>query len=284
MDSTQDNRFDNSFDDRLDNNSFHDSRFVAEPSAQRAVPDNPSNMAAALETNQRLQDLALIASHEMKAPLRAIRFFSQQILESLENGDHDKAASDVGIIQLSCNQMSQLIESLLDSANVTALSETEQHEPICLNECLNLAITQLRSDIESSKAKLTVTGAKTGAKKVNTLGNKQQISCVFKNIIANALKFCRAGVTPELTINVAESPNKPGFIDVAIHDNGIGIEPQYQEKIFEQFVRVHNQRDYPGSGIGLSLCHDIVNNHQGSLAVSSELGKGSTFTVTLPKR
>jgi signal transduction histidine kinase len=99
------------------------------------------------------------------------------------------------------------------------------------------------------------------------------------NLISNAIKFRREGVPPEVEIS-AEVLD--GSVQITVADNGIGFEPQYSTRIFRVFERLHGRTEYPGTGIGLALCHKIVGRHGGRIVAESQLGEGATFTVTLP--
>ncbi|MGZ7210140.1 MAG: sensor histidine kinase, partial [Methanobacterium sp.] len=111
------------------------------------------------------------------------------------------------------------------------------------------------------------------------IADKEQISRVFQNLIGNALKFRREGVQPEIHISARKEENEYVF---SVADNGIGIEEQYSDRIFEVFKRLHAIGEYQGAGIGLAVVKRIVERHGGRVWVKSELGKGSTFYFSLP--
>ncbi len=118
------------------------------------------------------------------------------------------------------------------------------------------------------------------------------MSQLFSNLISNALKFTRKGVEPviEITATKLEGavnglPDMPeGYYQIEVSDNGTGFEPEYADQIFRIFQRLHRKSDYEGTGIGLALCHKIVQNHGGSISANSEPGVGTTFTIVLPAR
>jgi light-regulated signal transduction histidine kinase (bacteriophytochrome) len=111
-------------------------------------------------------------------------------------------------------------------------------------------------------------------------GDSTQLRQLFQNLIANALKFHRPDVAPEVQVSAADDDRMWQF---SVSDNGIGIEPQYLERIFVLFQRLHSRSDYPGTGIGLAICKKIVERHGGQMQVESEPGHGTTFRFTLPK-
>ncbi|MFD1730996.1 ATP-binding protein [Deinococcus malanensis] len=110
-------------------------------------------------------------------------------------------------------------------------------------------------------------------------GDAPQLAQLFQNLISNALKFQRPGVPPEVRVTAISEGEWWRF---RIHDNGIGIEPQYSDRIFVMFQRLHGREVYEGTGLGLAICRKIVEAHGGSIGVESIPGKGSTFWFTLP--
>ena len=106
-----------------------------------------------------------------------------------------------------------------------------------------------------------------------------QLTQVFQNLIGNALKFRQAGTRPVVNVSARHAD---GAWIISVHDNGIGIEPRHQERIFQMFQRLHARSDYPGTGIGLALCKKIVERHGGRVSVESDAGHGSTFSFSIP--
>jgi signal transduction histidine kinase len=111
-----------------------------------------------------------------------------------------------------------------------------------------------------------------------------QFQQLFFNLIENAIKYSRRDVEPEIIIQskLIRKKSAPAFYQISVCDNGIGFESEYEEKVFKLFERLHGKYEYSGTGIGLTICKKIVENHNGTITAKSELGKGSMFTITLP--
>ena len=140
------------------------------------------------------------------------------------------------------------------------------------SECLDLALANLRISLDE-------TGCVVRRSELPTLlGDRSQLVDLFQNLLANAIKF-RRGVPP--LIEVSAEPF-PGGVKFAVRDNGIGMEPQYFEDVFQVFRRLHTKEEYPGTGIGLAICKRIVERVGGRIWVESVLGQGSTFYFTWP--
>jgi len=140
-------------------------------------------------------------------------------------------------------------------------------------EALRRALINLRAAIEESGAAVTHDPLPV------VRGDDSQLAQLFQNLIGNALKFRSASV-PRIHVSAREDKDHWEF---AVRDNGIGIDPQYFERIFMVFQRLHNKDEYPGTGIGLAICKKVVDRHGGRIWVESEPGKGTAFRFTLPK-
>jgi len=169
-------------------------------------------------------------------------------------------------------RMKQLIEDLLAYSRVG--TKGKELVPVSLEAPLKRALTNLRTAIEES-------GATVSAEALPTVdADEVQLAQVFQNLIGNALKF-RGKAAPRIHVGAAE---QAGEWQISIADNGIGIEPQYFERIFMLFQRLHAMGEYPGTGIGLAICKKVAERHGGRIWVSSTPGAGSTFHFTLPKK
>jgi light-regulated signal transduction histidine kinase (bacteriophytochrome) len=169
-------------------------------------------------------------------------------------------------------RMKQLIEDLLAYSRVG--TKSKDFRPVEVEKPLRRAITNLKAAIEESGASVTYDPLPT------LPADEVQLAQLFQNLMGNALKF-RSQSVPRIHIGVQEKEDSFQF---AVRDNGIGIEPQYFERIFMVFQRLHNKGEYPGTGIGLAICKKVVERHGGHIRVESRLGEGSAFIFTLPKQ
>lgn len=225
-----------------------------------------------LVTTQELERFTNIASHDLKSPLRNIASFLGLIEREFKRGDTSNLLSNLDYARNGAIQMHYLIEGILEISKVN--QDLNPHkEVVDLNILLMNAINNLHQDICEKKAIIT------SAALPKYFTNPIEITLLFQNLIQNAIKYNQS-VQPRIEIKITEEAN---LLKLSITDNGIGIEPKYHEYIFEHFKRLHNSSEYMGTGLGLSLCRKIVQKYGGKIMVDSDLGKGSTFTILLPK-
>jgi len=222
-------------------------------------------------SNLELQQFAYVASHDLQEPLRAISGFTELLEKRYKGQLDDRADKYINFIIDGTKQMNQVIHDLLAYSRVQ--TKAHEFEFIDMNKSLKRALLNLHVSIQEKNAVI----------KTDTLpgiyADGIQITQLFQNLIGNALKFQKPGVTPEISVSVHKSGDYWAF---SVTDNGIGIDPQYSERIFRIFQRLHAKGEYEGTGIGLAICKRIVERHGGEIAVRSEPGKGSIFSFTLP--
>lgn len=251
-----------------------DNRLQAERSATLATHN------VALEsTNQQLkhayaelEQFAYIISHDLKAPLRTIGSYASLINRRYKDNLDEDGRNFLRYITEDAKHMSTLLENILDYSKVDKSEEV--FEKVDLNLSMERAMRQLDGTIRKINATIVYPSLPT------VKGNKTQLLQVFQNLIDNALKFIPADHQPHIQIAVVEEPNHFRF---SVQDNGIGIPPEMQSKIFAPFKRLHNRNEYQGTGIGLAICQKIVERHGGKIWVESDGATGTTFYFTIGK-
>jgi PAS domain S-box-containing protein len=222
-------------------------------------------------SNQDLQQFAYIASHDLQEPLRMVASY----LQLLELKYRDRLDSDaqefIGFAVEGANRMQQQINDLLTYSRVT--SRGQPLKPVSAEEALASALGHLALKIEETGA--TVTHDPLPMVRADL----PQLVQVFSNLLDNALTFLRPQVAPVIHISVED---QAGWVVFSLHDNGIGIDPEFYQRIFQMFQRLHSRAEYPGTGIGLAICQRIIERHHGRIWVTSVPGSGSTFSFTIP--
>jgi len=227
--------------------------------------------AALQQQNELLRLFAGAASHDLKAPLRSISSFSRLLVDRLGDELDPTAAEYLGFLVSSANRMQALIDDLLEYSDLRHGSESAA--PVALNEVLRDATEDLAAQIRESGASLDV------AALPEVTGRPHQLRSLFENLIGNALKY-RSDAPPKIEISCERSGSR--WI-ISVKDNGLGIQAEYHNEIFEPFRRLHGKDDYEGTGIGLALCARIVRKHRGDIRCDSDgAGCGSTFIISLP--
>ena len=225
-----------------------------------------------LDSNAELQQFAYVASHDLQEPLRAVAGYISLIEERFRDKLDEKGRQHVAGAIEGAERMHALINDLLELSRVG--SRAKAFQATDLNAVLDVALHNLGPRIRECGA--TVTRDSLPMLEVDG----SQITLLFQNLISNALKF-HSDRPPEIRITARP---QSGHWLFAVADNGIGIESQYFERIFQIFQRLHTRKRYPGTGIGLAICKKIVERHGGRLWVESEPGIGSTFYFTLSNK
>jgi hypothetical protein len=219
--------------------------------------------------NKELEQFAYVASHDLQEPLRTTTGFVEALRKQYRGMLDVHADRYLDYIAQSSDRMKTLIKDLLDYSRI---GREKQFVPVDCNAMLNEVLTDLQTVIHESGA-VVVSG---GLPVVNAFPT--ELKLLFQNLISNSIKFRKPGMPPAIDIH-AEKEN--GYWKFAVRDNGIGIDPSHQDRIFIIFQRLHNRSDYEGSGIGLAHCKKIVELHGGEIWVESAAGKGSTFYFTI---
>ncbi len=222
------------------------------------------------EINKELEAFSYSISHDLRAPLRSMQGFAQALLEeeNLSSTGRD-FASRMGS---SASFMDRLIHDLLE---YSLLGRSEPARiPVNTEEVVAQVLIQADQQLREKNATCVVFSPL-----ASVCGNPSTLSQVLMNLVANALKFVEPETVPRIEISTEILGN---FVRISVKDNGIGIAPQYQEKIFGLFERLHTRQNYPGTGIGLALVRKGVERMGGRVGIESALGKGCRFWLELP--
>ena len=223
--------------------------------------------------NKELEQFAYVASHDLQEPLRTVDNFVGLIQKMYAHSFDQKGLKFLDLIQNATNRMSQLVKGLLDYSRI---GMRKKRSRIDINKVVNDIIADIGTFIEEKKANITIE-----ENLPVILAYPLEIRIIFQNLIINAIKFHQAEQRPRIEISSTE--NKSHWI-FKIKDNGIGISPEDQKRIFIIFQRLHLPNEYEGNGIGLAHCQKIADIHMGDIWVESELGLGSTFFFSVHKK
>ncbi|MCB4756963.1 MAG: GHKL domain-containing protein [Elusimicrobia bacterium] len=218
-----------------------------------------------------LEQFTTAASHDLKEPLRVVSQYLQIIEQRCKNNLDPDISKFINSSINAAGRMDTLINDLLDYSRV--IKKERHFLSVNCSKILNEALNNLTVTISQSGTVIT-------SDPLPTLSVvESEFVRIFQNLIGNAIKY-RGQDTPRVHIS---AKSKEGRWVFSIKDNGIGIESQYYQKIFNIFQRLHSREEYPGTGIGLAICKKIVESYGGQIWVESEPGKGSTFYFTIPK-
>jgi PAS domain S-box-containing protein len=226
---------------------------------------------ALLRSNEELQQFAYIASHDLQEPLRAVSIYTQLLARRYQSQLEGDANQFIEFIVGGAQRMERLIHDLLDFSRIDARG-ADFFVPMGCGEALHDAIRNLHSLIEESGAVITAGGLP------RITGDPIQMTRLFQNLLVNSIKY-RSAETPRIHIAAVAEDDHWLF---SVRDNGIGIDPEYAEKVFGIFKCLDPRDKRSGSGMGLAICRKIVGRHHGRIWVESELGRGATFFFALP--
>ncbi|WP_080055897.1 sensor histidine kinase [Spirosoma aerolatum] len=222
-------------------------------------------------SNEELQQFAYVASHDLQSPLKTIFNYLNLLNNKYAPQLSEDARKLITISMSAAERMRTLIDDLLDFSRVGSnVVFTQVH----LNQIVAEVLEEQQEEIQVSGAKLDV--GPLPIIKAHPTDLKQ----VFQNLISNSLKYRKPGISPQITIRAVDESDQFCF---AVRDNGIGIEPQYFDRVFQIFQRLHGRHEYSGTGIGLATCKKVVHIYGGQIWIESEPGIGSTFYFTIPK-
>lgn len=225
--------------------------------------------------NKELQDFAFVASHDLQEPLRKIQAFGDLVLRRFHDSLSEEGRDYLSRMRAAAARMQMLLDSLLSYSKVT--TKALPFGAANLDEILH----ELLSDLEQE---IRVTGASVEFTDMPVIqADATQMGHLLRNLVTNAMKFHPPGQPPRVRLDCRQEEDGH-WIELRVHDQGIGFEEKYLDRIFLPFQRLHRKDEYPGVGIGLAICKKIVDRHGGTITARSAPGKGSTFIVRLPCR
>lgn len=242
--------------------------------AERALSQAANNL---LSRNQELQDFSHVISHDLQEPLMLIQAFGQRLRTNFQASLPEKAVAYLERIINSAERMQMLINGLLSYSRVE--KDAQPFTEVKLNQVVQAVLEDLALKIEESGAVITVDDLGV------IVADPLQLRQLFQNLVGNSLKYHDPHQVPEITIARVAVPrgvDPHSHLSISIKDNGLGFGQEHQEKIFDIFQRLHTRQQFPGMGIGLSICKKIVERHHGVISATAVPGEGAEFVVTLP--
>ncbi len=237
-------------------------------------------------SNQKLEEFAHAASHDLKEPIRKIAVFAERLENNLGERLKENELDMFVRMRKATGRMASLIDDLLTYSHMS--QTVMEKETVDLNEKFRLILADLEVAVEEKRAAIQVGELPT------VKGYRRQLQQLFQNLISNALKYNKPGLAPQIHVRASvvagDSLPLPLLADAAgttyhlieVEDNGIGFEQEYAERIFQMFTRLHGNKEYAGTGVGLAIAQKVVENHQGYIWATGDPGKGARFCVALP--
>ncbi len=228
--------------------------------------------ALLVAANEELRQFAYVASHDLKEPIRMIGSYTQLIERKHKHQFTEDSQTYFTYVKEGVIRMNDLLDALL---KYTTVSKTEENfEAVALGDIVEIAVINLRVSVDENKAVINCHELPT------VMSIRSLLIQLFQNLISNAIKFKKPEMHPEITISAKTTKDE---VIIQVSDNGIGINPDYQERIFVIFQRLHTRTEYKGTGIGLAICHKIVQHVGGRIWVESDVDQGANFFVALPR-
>ncbi len=237
------------------------------------------------KSNQNLQEFTYVSSHDLQEPLRKIATFSERLSTKYKDVIDDEGKRYIERIEASCLTMRTLLDDLLDFSKLS--NQTTFPEELNLLSLIDSVLADLEIPIKENQVKIELDVNR------SISGYSTQLRQLFTNLLQNSIKFRKSNEQSVIKITsflatkdeikkYKLKTNKP-YLKIEFQDNGIGFEREYNEKIFNVFQRLNAKAEYKGSGIGLSICRKIIDNHLGHIFAEGELGLGAKFTILLPQ-
>jgi signal transduction histidine kinase len=245
---------------------------------ENKVKERTAQLAEANEAlgriNKELDDFTYIVSHDLKEPLRGVKAFTKLLIEDYSSKLDNEAKEYLKAASESSTRMTRLIEDLLNLSRIGRIRNIEPN--VDLNEVISDVKKNLAYSLEEKNVDL-----KLAEDFPKLTCDRIRMQEVFTNLISNAIKYSKKGVRPVIDVGYSDKEN---FYEFYVKDNGIGIEKEYYDRVFQIFQRLHAKGEYEGTGAGLTIVKKIVESHGGKIWLESEVGSGTTFYFTLPKK
>jgi signal transduction histidine kinase len=222
------------------------------------------------DTVQEMEGFTYSITHDMRAPLRAMQGFAQILLDEYQKKLDEEGVEHLQRIANAARRLDSLITDVLNYAKIVR-AETPLH-PVDLDKLLRDIIREYPT-FHQSKAEICIPEALPPV-----LGNEAFLTQILSNLLDNAVKFVAPGTVPRVTISAEKDEQ---FVRISVEDNGVGIDPQHQGRIFNLFERLHTPQKYSGTGVGLAIVRKAVQRLGGHAGVESGIGKGSRFWIKL---
>jgi len=236
--------------------------------AEQALRRQAAELA---RSNADLEQFAMVASHDLQEPLRMVAAYCELLRRRYAGKLDAEADQYIGFAVEGAKRMQRLINGVLAYSRVGA--RARPFELVDLNAVITTAKAAVAAAIEQSGAQITAAPLPT------IMGREEELVLLFQHLFSNSLKF-RGQQRPEVHVGAEARGGEWLF---RVRDNGIGFEPEYRERIFHMFQRLHPRGTYPGEGLGLAVCRKIVEHHGGRIWAESALGRGATFCFSLPQ-
>lgn len=228
---------------------------------------------ALLASNAELENFVYAVSHDLQTPLRGIHGFAELLVKRAKDRLDERERHYLERIQAGSHRMATLISDLLEYSRIDRI--THPFEMVSMEQVVTQVRMELKDLIRQSQTQLHYEG-----RLPMVWADRLRMGQLWQNLLSNAIKYVKAGETPRVTIGGREDGDGCTFW---VRDEGIGIPPEFHQRVFELFRRLHTHEQYEGTGVGLAIVKRIVEFHRGRIWVESQEGQGSTFFFTLPK-
>lgn len=239
----------------------------------RELDEKNRQLQGYIDSNMQLENFAYIASHDLREPLRTMSTFAQLLEKKYAHKLDETAQTYIDFVVQGAKNLNNLIEDLLVYSRIQ--TQENRQETILLPELLGEVINSLKETIVEQGANIKLEGIPTEVR-----ANPNRLKQLFQNLLANAIKFKKQELDAEVLVKCRDLGHLWEF---EIKDNGIGIDPEFHEKVFLLFKKLHSRKDFQGTGLGLAICKKVVEQMGGEIRLESTPGKGSSFFFTMPK-